>query len=137
MVHINKLIIIAVLSASSTAVIAQGYSGPSTDPASKTTASPHYNGPSTVPTMTVKQLLANGSDDQYVTVIGKIVRHTGGEHYVFSDASGEMKVEISHKHFPANTTINATTLVEITGKFDKNLIAESELDVKKINVITA
>ncbi|MDP5009456.1 MAG: NirD/YgiW/YdeI family stress tolerance protein [Glaciimonas sp.] len=132
--HIKKIIAISVIAASSATVFAQGYSGPSTAPASKTAASPNYSGPSTVPTMTIKQLLANGSDDQYVTVAGKLVRHTGGEHYVLADASGEMKVEISKKYFPANITINASTPVELTGKFDKNLIGESELDVKQINV---
>ena len=63
--------------------------------------------------MTVKQLLANGVDDQYVTMTGKLVCHTGGKNYVFADASGEMPVEILSKHFPENQAVDATTIVEL------------------------
>src|SRR5262249_17438725 len=59
------------------------YSGPSTHIG--------YVGPSAVPTMTVRQLLSEGRDDQYVKLIGKIVRHAGGDRYIFADASGELQ----------------------------------------------
>jgi uncharacterized protein (TIGR00156 family) len=131
--RISKIIAITVLAASSTAVIAQGYSGPSVTSAAP--ASPNYTGPSTVPTMTAKQLLANGVDDQYVTLNGKLVRHTGGKHYVLADASGEIQVEISQKYFPANQTIDANTAVELTGKFDKERFGTSKLEVKQVKVV--
>ncbi len=44
-------------------------------------ASAQYAGPSTVPTMSVKQLLDTGKDDQHATLRGFIVSHDGGEHY--------------------------------------------------------
>ncbi|MEM4986276.1 NirD/YgiW/YdeI family stress tolerance protein [Collimonas sp. H4R21] len=130
--RINKLIVISVLAASSTIVFAQGYNGPTTTaaPANK------YAGPSTVPSMTAKQLLANGADKQYVTLTGKLVRHTGGKHYILADTSGEIPVEISPKRFPANQTIDANTTVELAGKFDKERFGTSKLEVEQIKVVS-
>ena len=95
-----------------------------------------YAGPSGVDVTTVKQLLATGFDDQYATLRGKLVRYIGGKNYVFADSSGEMRVEISHKYFPNSQTIDANTLVEITGEFDREFVGQSELDVKQIRIIS-
>lgn len=54
-------------------------------------ASAQYAGPSSVPAMTVKQLLDTGKDDQHATLRGFIVSHDGGEHYTFADDSGRMR----------------------------------------------
>ena len=94
-----------------------------------------YVGPSTVPAMTVHQLLTSGVDDQYVKLTGKLVRHIGGEHYILADASGEVQVEISAKHLPAHQKMDATTLVEVSGKFDKSRFGTSELDVELVSVL--
>lgn len=95
-----------------------------------------YAGPSTVPTMTVKQLLDTGKDDQHATLRGFIVSHDGGEHYTFADDSGRMKVEIDAKHFPAGVKIDDKVRVEITGEFDKDLVGnKAELDVKRLSLV--
>lgn len=117
--RLSKFIAIAVLATAATAAIAQNS---------------NYTGPSSVAGMTAKQLLANGVDDQYVTLNGKLLRHTGGKHYVFADASGEIPVEISEKYFPANQNIDANTAVELTGKFDKSRFGTSKLEVKQVKV---
>ncbi|WJF89146.1 NirD/YgiW/YdeI family stress tolerance protein [Paraburkholderia bonniea] len=123
---IRQSLVFAVLASASTFVSAQGYSGPST---------PHYSGPSSVAGMTVKQLLETGADDQYVTLRGKLVRHTGGEHYVLADASGEIEVEISSKYFPQNVTISPEMTLELNGKYDKKILGKSKLEVKKMIVV--
>ena len=100
------------------------------------TAFAQYAGPSTVPTMTVKQLLDTGKDDQHATLRGFIVSHDGGEHYTFADDSGRMKVEIDAKHFPAGVKIDDKVRVEITGEFDKDLVGnKAELDVKRLSLV--
>lgn len=129
--RIAKVIAITLLTVSSAAAMAQSYTGPTTISGG---ASPRYTGPSTIPKMTAKQLLDNGTDDQYVTLSGKLISHAGSKDYVFADASGEIKVKISSKYFPANQTIDATTPVELTGKFDKNRFGTSKLEVKQIKV---
>jgi uncharacterized protein (TIGR00156 family) len=100
------------------------------------TAFAQYAGPSTVPAMTVKQLLDTGKDDQHATLRGFIVSHDGGEHYTFADDSGRMKVEIDAKHFPAGVKIDDKVRVEITGEFDKDLVGnKAELDVKRLSLV--
>lgn len=97
-----------------------------------------YAGPSTVQTMTVKQLLDIGKDDQHATLRGFIVSHDGGEHYTFADDTGRMKVEIDAKHFPPGVKIDDKVRVEISGEFDKDLVGnKAELDVKRLSVAAA
>jgi uncharacterized protein (TIGR00156 family) len=133
--HFAKLIVVAALAAGSTAALAQntGYAGPSALGAGGASAT--YKGPSGIPGMTVKQLLETGVDDQYVTLTGKLVRHTGGKNYDFADASAEIQAEISPKYFPPNQPIDANTLVRITGKFDKSHFGTSEVEVNQIVVL--
>ncbi|NKI68355.1 NirD/YgiW/YdeI family stress tolerance protein [Collimonas pratensis] len=133
--RIGKFLAITILASAATVAAAQGYNGPSS--ASAAPASARYAGPSTVPGMTAKELLANGVDDQYVTLTGKLVRHTGGDHYVLADASGEIRADISAKHFPQDQVIDANTVVELEGKFDKERFGSSKLEVKRIKVIAA
>jgi uncharacterized protein (TIGR00156 family) len=129
MKHLSKLVLISICAASSTAVLAQTYTGPSSS-ATASSAS-HYTGPSIAPKLTIKQLLAEGRDDQYVTLVGKIIRHTGGEDYVLADGTGEIKAEIASKYFPKNQSVSETTQVELKGKFDKSHFGTSELEVKE------
>ena len=119
------------LLAGSTLAIAQsgGYTGPTTKPAAT-----GYTGPSSVAMSTAKDLLANGKDDQYAKLKGKLTSHKGGEDYEFTDASGKITVEIDAKHFPQGVNIDQNTLVELTGEFDKETFGESSFDVKQVKV---
>ncbi len=96
-----------------------------------------YTGPSTVPVMTVRQLLDQGKDDQHVTVRGKLARHIGGDRYVLADSTGEMQVDIDKRYFPQGQPIDANDTVELTGEFDKETFGTSELDVKQVKLIPA
>lgn len=124
--------IAATLVASATAgAQSSGYTGPSnkaTKAGSKV--------PANMPLMTAKDLLANGKDDQYVRLQGKLVSHKGGEDYEFADASGKMTVEIDDDRFPQGVKIDQNTMVELSGEFDKNLIGDSKLEVNQIKVVT-
>lgn len=133
MKRILQISCISAMLAGSAFAIAQpgGYTGPSSK-----AAPAGYAGPSTVPMMNAKDLLANGKDDQYVKLKGKLVNHKGGEEYEFADQSGKMTVEIDAKRFPQGATIDQNTLVELTGEFDKETFGESTLDVKQIKVVT-
>ena len=119
------------LLAGSTFAIAQsgGYTGPTSKPAAT-----GYTGPSSVAMTTAKELLANGKDDQYAKLKGKLTSHKGGEDYEFTDASGKITVEIDAKHFPQGVNINQNTIIELTGEFDKETFGESTFDVKQVKV---
>ena len=119
------------LLAGSTFAIAQsgGYTGPTSKPAAT-----GYTGPSSVAMTTAKDLLANGKDDQYAKLKGKLTSHKGGEDYEFTDASGKITVEIDAKHFPQGVNIDQNTVVELTGEFDKETFGESIFDVKQVKI---
>lgn len=108
------------------------YTGPS--PAAKGQAASTYTGPSTVPLMTVKQLLDTGRDDQYARLQGRIVSHDGGKNYSFADESGRMTVEISAKRFPPGQPIGAEQRVELTGEIDKDL-RKMEFEVEQVRLL--
>ena len=103
-------------------------------PAKATPVTP-YSGPSINADITVKQLLATGVKDQIVTLTGKIVRHTGGENYIFADETGEIKVEIDKKYFPAQQTIDEHTKVKIVGEYEKKHFKKNEVEVKQMIAI--
>ena len=148
MKHISRFACIALLCAASAAAVAQT-AATTAAPAATSTATPTaiagpatkampsgYAGPSGAPLMTVKDLLANGKNDQYVRLKGKLTSHKGDEDYEFTDASGKITVEIDSDRFPAGVKVDHNTLVELTGEFDKEMFGESTLDVEQIKVVT-
>jgi len=114
---------------------AAGYTGPSvgTQP---TQAGKHgsYGGPSSVPLLTVKQLLETGKDEQHARLQGRIVSHDGGDKYTFADDSGRITVEIDDDRFPPGQNIGAEQRVELVGEFDKGL-RKREFEVDRITLV--
>ena len=100
-----------------------------------TVAAAQYVGPSNVPVMTVKQLLDTGRDDQHATLRGRIVAHGGGDHYTFADDSGQIRADISARHFPQGQPIDDKQVVEITGEFEKEWRGDPEFDVERLTVV--
>ena len=68
-----------------------------------------YTGPSSVPLLTVKDLLDKGKDEQHARLQGKLLSHKGGDDYEFADQSGKITVEIDAEHFPAGLKIDQNT----------------------------
>ncbi|MBP6117614.1 MAG: NirD/YgiW/YdeI family stress tolerance protein, partial [Neisseriaceae bacterium] len=110
----RTLAIIAALALTSTAALAQ-YTGPSNMSGDKVTS--------------VKQVLNSGKDDQLVTVKGKIIRQVGGKHYVFSDGTGELNIELKDRVLPAGQTFNDKTTVVLSGELEKDWHEPIELEV--------
>lgn len=138
MKRISHIACIALLITGSTAAVAQTAATTAATPAATpaTKAAPSgYAGPSGAPLMTAKDLLANGKDDQYVRLKGKLTSHKGDENYEFTDTSGKIMVEIDADRFPAGVTVDHNTLVELTGEFDKELFGDSTVDVEQIKVV--
>ena len=129
-----KISFAATLLAGSAMAIAQNGAAPA--PVAAKPATSGYAGPSGAPLMTAKDLLANGKDDQYVRLKGKITSHKGDEDYEFTDASGKITVEIDADRFPQGVTVDHNTLVELTGEFDKEMFKESTVDVEQIKIVT-
>lgn len=83
---------------------------------------------------TVADILKNPVDDQRVTLRGNITRHIGGDKYMFSDGTGEIRVDIDDHEFPPQP-INEKTTVEISGKVDTDFMQPIEVDVKTVRIV--
>lgn len=110
---------------------AQGYTGPSSAPSAKQQG---YTGPSSVPAMSVKDMTANGRDDQNAILRGRIVSHDGDDHYTFDDGTGRIRVDIDDDDFPAGVKIDDKTTVELHGEVDRDR-KSIEFDVDEVRVM--
>lgn len=110
---------------------APSYTGPSQAPGN---AQQGYAGPSSVPVMTVQEVLKNGRDDQKAILRGRIVSHDGGKHYTFDDGTGRIRADIDAKRFPTGVAIDDKTQVELQGEIDRDRNGV-EFDVDTVRVM--
>lgn len=94
-----------------------------------------YAGPSALTTTTVKDLVANGKDDQHVQLQGRIVKHIGGEDYEFADATGTIRVEIDDKLWAAGRPVTDKNEVKVTGEFERKWSGRLKVDADRIEVL--
>lgn len=94
-----------------------------------------YTGPSALAPTTVKQLLANGRDDQHVQLQGRIVKHLGGEDYEFADATGSIVVEIDDKLWIGNPPVGEKSEVKVIGEFERKWSGRVKVDADRVEVL--
>jgi uncharacterized protein (TIGR00156 family) len=80
---------------------------------------------------TVAEILKNPVDDVQVTLDGHLVRQVGKEKYLFTDGTGEIRVEIDTEDFPA-VRIDDKTKVKLQGEVEKDFMQSPEIDVKQL-----
>lgn len=75
-------------------------------------------------------------DDSPVVLTGNIVSQVVGskDKFIFKDATGEVRVEIDRKVF-ADRTVTPQNTIRITGKVDKDLGKDVEIDVKALEIL--
>ncbi|MDL2285916.1 NirD/YgiW/YdeI family stress tolerance protein [Desulfococcaceae bacterium OttesenSCG-928-F15] len=99
-------------------------------------AQAYYAGPGSGPsTKTVADILKNPVDDEDVILQGKILRKLKKDKYIFSDGTGEIRVEIDREEFRGQR-VTDTTLVEIAGEVEKDFMESPEIDVERLTIIT-
>lgn len=126
----KKYIVSALLIASSSFALANGYTGPTNQTAGG------YTGPSNSAAQltTVKQAKSM-RDESYVTLRGKIVNHIKKDKFTFQDATDSIVVEIDDDLW-YGTTIAPTDTVEIVGEVDNDRPwGKVEIDVKNMKKI--
>lgn len=100
-----------------------------------TAALAQYTGPSATPTyQSVAEVLKNPVDDAQVALAGHLLRKVSNDKYIFSDGTGEIRVDIDHKRFPA-TPINEKTRIQIRGEVEKDFLESAEIDVDSLTVV--
>ena len=82
---------------------------------------------------TVAEILKNPVDDVQVSLEGHVLRQVGKEKYVFSDGTGEIRIEIDAEDFPASR-IDDKTKVKLQGEVEKDFMQSPQIDVKQIAI---
>lgn len=78
---------------------------------------------------TVAAVKSDASDDQWVTLRGRLVDYLGHDKYEFADESGSIEVELDDDR--DWSYISKGELIELTGKVDKDLLS-MKVEAKKI-----
>ena len=87
-----------------------------------------YTGPG--PSVSTVEQAKGMRDDTHLALRGRIVQHLGGKHYLFSDDTGTIEVEIENKRWQGQT-VGPDDVVEIYGEVDKDW-NELAIDVDRI-----
>ena len=99
------------------------------------TVNAQYTGPgANVAPTTVMAILKEPVEDQDVVLTGVLLKKLSKEKYMFSDGSGQIRVEIDSKYM-LDLTIDEKTRVEIRGEVEKDFLESPEIDVKMIRVV--
>lgn len=99
------------------------------------TAHAQYAGPGSQPShATVAEILKNPVDDQPVVLRGLLTKQVSKEKYLFSDGTGEIRVDIDNKRM-AGQRIDEKTKVELHGEVEKDFLESPEIDVDSITVV--
>lgn len=99
-------------------------------------AQAYYAGPgSSQAPKSVADILKNPIDDEEVVLKGKLVRKLRHDKYMFSDGTGEIRVEIDHEDFRGQR-VTESTVIEIVGEVEKEFMESPEIDVDRLTIIT-
>ena len=93
-----------------------------------------YSGPKEENKVSVAQL-KEVADDQWVTLEGKLVKHLGGENYLFRDDSGEVEVEVDGDVW-RGTEVGPDDLIRVRGEVDHSW-NKTEVEVEHLEKVGA
>lgn len=81
----------------------------------------------------VAELLKTPQDNQVVSLSGKLLKKVADEKYIFSDGSGEIRVEIDDELI-MTVKVDNNTQITIVGEVEKDFMQDVEIDVKSIKL---
>ncbi len=97
-------------------------------------ASAQFVGPGAQERVTdVQAILDNPTDDQPVTLRGRILERVGDEKYLFTDGTAQIRIEIDDEVFPPQR-ITPEMEVEIYGEVEDDFMQDPEVDVERVTV---
>lgn len=73
-------------------------------------------------------------DDTHIIAEGYITRRLGDEEYLFTDDSGEIRVEIDDDLWRGRE-VDGETKLRIFGEFDKKWLRSSEIEVDRFEIL--
>lgn len=103
-----------------------------------TSASPaqaQFEGPGAQSQLTTVEAVADqANDDQTVQLEGSIIEQVGDEKYIFTDDTGEIRVEIDDELFRGQR-ITPDMTVAIYGEVEKDFMRSPEIDVDELSIV--
>lgn len=95
-----------------------------------------YVGPEGTPT-SVKALLEQGRDHEFVVLKGNILKRAAyfDDLYEFNDGTGTILIKIDAKRWPVGLRIDEKSVVEIAGKFDREMMRFNKIKVADIRLV--
>ena len=96
-------------------------------------AQAQYLGPNSHVANTISEVLKNSVDDQPVVLEGYLIKKVGKKKYLFSDGTGEIRVEIDQEKF--RFPVTEKTKVRLIGEIEKEFIKDVEIDVDRIEIV--
>jgi len=93
-----------------------------------------FQGPGAVTSLTTVKAVSSMSDDDKVTLEGFIVKQIKSEHYLFTDSTGEIEIEIESKDFHG-IVVTPQAKIRIMGEVDKELFSATKIEVDSVQVI--
>lgn len=83
---------------------------------------------------TVKTVLKDGKDDQWVVLEGKIIERIKGDDYRFQDKTGTIEVDIDDDVFKGQK-VTPETIVRIEGEVDTEMVGDNKIDVERMTIV--
>lgn len=93
-----------------------------------------YTGPSSSKYDSVSSVLQDPRDDEFVQLRGTITKKVGEEKYLFSDQTGEIRIDVDNDKF--TSPVSEKSVVEIQGEVEKDFMESPEIDVERLTIIT-
>lgn len=93
-----------------------------------------YAGPGPAKSLSVAEILEAPQEDTVVSIEGTLTRKIDDEEYMFSDGTGEIKVEIDDEDLPAKTVDENTQLV-ITGEVERKFMRAPKIEVESVSPV--
>lgn len=91
-------------------------------------------GPRAVTTMTTRQVLDHGRNEQLVRLRGRIVSHEGGQNYTFRDDTGSLPVTMERTKLPGKQPLRSGQRVELVGQILKEMRHKLEFRVRQVRL---
>jgi len=86
------------------------------------------------PDSTVAQVLVDPEDDQQVVLRGSILEQLSTEKYMFSDDTGQIRVDIERDDFP-DMEFTPNMQIKISGEVETAFMRQPEIDVETLTVL--
>ncbi|MCL2520624.1 MAG: NirD/YgiW/YdeI family stress tolerance protein [Spirochaetaceae bacterium] len=90
------------------------------------------NGPHQSTTVAQASVMREGSR---VSLIGVIVHHIDDDYYLFSDRSGEIRVEIEARRWNGLQVVGTGDLIEIRGEVDRTFFGRLYIYVTGVSLV--